>query len=65
MFERLFFQAYKYQQGDVFSIRPFRDFKLFLKKKKRRLSKAAEIESFCAQLPYKDEESGLNKEKSK
>lgn len=60
MFERLFFQAYKYQQGDVFSIRPFmQGFQAF----PRNISKTAEIDSFCAQLPYKDEESGLNKAK--
>lgn len=29
----------------------------------RNISKAAEMDSFSAQLPYKDEESGLNKAK--
>lgn len=29
----------------------------------RNISKAAEMDSFCAQLPYKDGESGLNKAK--
>lgn len=29
----------------------------------RNISKASEIDSFCAQLPYKDAVSGLNKAK--
>lgn len=41
MFERLLFQAYKYQQGDVFSIRPFmQGFQAF----PRNISKAAKID---------------------